>query len=289
MAEHDELLGPLPKGRTYRFCDWPNSAVPPVAAGVYTIWHGDAFLYVGMAGRSLTAERAAAGRPTKRSGLFSRLGSHAGGRRSGDQFCVYVADRLVLPTLSNEDLAAISNGKRSLDALVRTYIHTYLSYRFVVANGGVEARALEAELRRGVLEVGAPAGQVLLRKEQGYLRRTLFGRRDRAACALCGREMPVDLLVAAHIKKRSLCSTAEKRDFANNILPICRMGCDDLFEKGYLFVHKATVRGNPGRAQNATPPVQTYIKSVEGRAVGAWQQGREGYFKAHRAHLGIDT
>jgi hypothetical protein len=49
-------------------------------------------------------------------------------------------------------------------------------------------------------------------------------------------------------------STAEKRDFANNVLPICRMGCDDLFEKGYLFVHKATVRSNPARLHRARYP-----------------------------------
>lgn len=132
------------------------------------------------------------------------------------------------------------------------------------------------------------AGQVLLRKEQGYLRRMLFGRRDRGACALCGREMPIDLLVAAHIKKRSLCSTAEKRDFANNVLPMCRMGCDDLFEKGYLLVRKATVHGNPVRLQRATSPVQTYIKSLDGRTVVAWQQGMEAYFVAHCAHLGLE-
>jgi hypothetical protein len=36
-------------------------------------------------------------------------------RRSGDQFCVYVADRLVLPTLSQDDIMAIA-GKDSGEA-----------------------------------------------------------------------------------------------------------------------------------------------------------------------------
>ena len=44
----------------YRFSDWPNDAVPQVAAGVYTIWRDEQLVYVGMAGRSLTAECIAA-------------------------------------------------------------------------------------------------------------------------------------------------------------------------------------------------------------------------------------
>ena len=85
--EHHLQHGPL-----YRFADWPNPEVPLVAAGVYTIWEGDWFLYVGMAGRALTAEDIATlrARGEKRKGLAERLNSHASGRRSGDQFCVYV-------------------------------------------------------------------------------------------------------------------------------------------------------------------------------------------------------
>jgi hypothetical protein len=49
--------------------------------------------------------------------------SHAGGRRSADQFCVYVADRLVLPVLTQEDIAAIASGRHQMDAFVRRYIH----------------------------------------------------------------------------------------------------------------------------------------------------------------------
>src|SRR4029434_11137740 len=66
------------------------------------------FMYVGMSGRSITAETTARG---TRMGLYIRLHirlqSHASGRRSGDQFCVYVADRLALPHLSPENIADI--------------------------------------------------------------------------------------------------------------------------------------------------------------------------------------
>jgi hypothetical protein len=58
--------------------------------------------YVGMGGRSLTKAGITKGRrdTAKIGGLRQGLTSHAAGRRSGDQFCLYVADRLVLPTLA---------------------------------------------------------------------------------------------------------------------------------------------------------------------------------------------
>jgi hypothetical protein len=157
MADGGELLRALQGGQLYSFRDWPNRAVPQLAAGVYTIWREDELIYVGMAGRSLTADHIAAGQAkAKQGGLFSRLGSHASGRRSGDQFCVYVADRLVLPSLTPDEIAAIGSGRHSLDALVRTFIHAHLSYRFLIVEGGAEARALEALVREGVLRGGLP-------------------------------------------------------------------------------------------------------------------------------------
>jgi hypothetical protein len=148
----------LNHGSLHRFADWPNDAVPQVAAGVYTIWRGDALLYVGMAGRSLTSDDVARHRSESASGkgLFSRLNSHACGRRSGDQFCVYVADRLVLPTLAPHQIEAIGRGELAMDGLTRTYIREHLTYRFAEARGGAEAREWEATIRRGALSAGAP-------------------------------------------------------------------------------------------------------------------------------------
>ena len=40
----------------HRFSDWPSLVVPRVAAGVYTVWDHDRFIYVGMAGCGLSAE-----------------------------------------------------------------------------------------------------------------------------------------------------------------------------------------------------------------------------------------
>jgi hypothetical protein len=93
----DHVLN-LASGPLYWFHNWPNEAVPQFGAGVYTIWHRDGrFIYVGMSGRNITTDTAPRNRPH---GLHTRLNSHFSGRRSGDQFCVYVADYLVLGSLN---------------------------------------------------------------------------------------------------------------------------------------------------------------------------------------------
>jgi len=145
---HDELLTTLGNGSVHWFRDWPAADVPTHAAGVYTVWEGETLVYVGMSGRSIMADT-----PHRRTplGLFTRLASHAGGRRSGDQFCVYVADRLLLPTLSAGQLREIADGTLSMDSLVRAFIHDRLSYRFAVVPDGATAFQVENLVKRGAL------------------------------------------------------------------------------------------------------------------------------------------
>jgi hypothetical protein len=146
----------LSEGPLRWFRDWPDPSVPNFGAGIYTIWDAQGqFIYVGMSGRSITAGMAIPNRPH---GLVTRLHSHAQGRRSGDQFCVYVADRFVLATLSAEDIGEIASGRHSLDAHVRRYVHQHLGYRFSLCGDGAEAAALERQIRRG----GWPHGKPLL-------------------------------------------------------------------------------------------------------------------------------
>jgi hypothetical protein len=152
-------LGELTQGELHAFEDWPNSSVPRVASGVYTVWNDtNDYLYVGMAGRSLTAEAITERRvnPSARAGLWDRLNSHASGRRSGDQFCVYVADRLVLATLTPETIAAITHGEESLDRLVKAFIRRNLVYRYIATQDNAEAFELERQARRGLQGIGKP-------------------------------------------------------------------------------------------------------------------------------------
>jgi hypothetical protein len=154
MSLSDQHVAELSGGPAYSFADWPNPSVSAFGAGVYTIWHNDGrFIYVGMSGRGITAETVRRNTPQ---GIYTRLRSHASGRRSGDQFCVYVADRLVLPTLSQQDIADVASGRHQMDAFVRRYIHKNLSYRFVMLPDGAAAYAVEAAIKSGKWERGRP-------------------------------------------------------------------------------------------------------------------------------------
>ncbi|RLW65997.1 MAG: hypothetical protein B6D73_04255 [gamma proteobacterium symbiont of Stewartia floridana] len=130
----------------FRFADWPNSKIPLVAAGVYAIWNGDDLFYCGMSGRQI--EHAIASGKHK-FGLITRLNSHASGRLSGDQFCVYVANRLVIPTLKHGDLHKFASGELRLDHLTKTFIHDYLDYQYVIVESSSEAYHVESRARRG--------------------------------------------------------------------------------------------------------------------------------------------
>ena len=150
----DDALSLLGRSALHSFRDWPNPDVPKHGAGVYTIWHQDGrFIYVGMSGRAITKDTATRNTPY---GIYTRLRSHASGRRSGDQFCVYVADRLVLPTLSPPDLASIASGDHQMDAFVRQYIHENLGYRFIIVPDGIAAYAIEHSLKSGEWEFERP-------------------------------------------------------------------------------------------------------------------------------------
>jgi hypothetical protein len=154
MTLSAQVVTELSSGTAYLFADWPNADMPTFGAGVYTVWHKDGrFIYVGMSGRGITTDTNRRNTPQ---GIYTRLQSHASGRRSGDQFRVYVADRLVLPTLPREDISAIASGRHQMDAFVRRYIHENLCYRFVMLPDGAAAYAVEAEIKSGGWQYGRP-------------------------------------------------------------------------------------------------------------------------------------
>jgi hypothetical protein len=114
----------------FPFSAWQNPTVPPVAAGVYAIWKGDDLIYCCMSGREIEAKTQAT---PKKYGLLTRLASHASGRLSGDQFCVYLANRFVIPMLSADDVPLFASGELNLDARTRRVIHTHLDYAYALA------------------------------------------------------------------------------------------------------------------------------------------------------------
>ncbi len=136
----------LATGPLFPFATWDRSLVPQ-SPGVYSAWRNGCLIYVGMAGRSYD----------QKAGLRGRLIQHAAGRRSGDQFCIYVCDRLVLPELTREQVLSIAAGTDSLDHLTKAFIHREVAFRFVACPDPDSARALEKEARMaGVPGAGVP-------------------------------------------------------------------------------------------------------------------------------------
>lgn len=130
----------------FRFRDWPNASIPDVAAGVYAVWRDTGELvYVGMSGRGME-NRVTVG---KRFGLWTRIASHESGRLSGDQFCVYVANRYVVPELKPMELPLFASGELTLDALTKRYIAEHFSYSFALTTSSRAAHDLEQVARRG--------------------------------------------------------------------------------------------------------------------------------------------
>lgn len=149
-------MAELRDGPLYRFADWPNLAVPNGRIGVHTVWNSDQLIYVGMAGRAIgPSSDMSEPLSVKLTGLRSRLASHASGRRSGDQFCVYVFDRLVLPTLSRQQIQEAARGQLSLEDLTRQLIRQSFTYRFTLLSDAATARTVERDIQRDGL-VGHP-------------------------------------------------------------------------------------------------------------------------------------
>jgi hypothetical protein len=149
-VEIKAALAELGREPRRRFADWSADKVhvEPTGWGVYTIWDDDgALVYVGIGGDSRSSP--------KGKGLLSRLRQHASGYRSGDRFCIYVADHYADATLTPKERNALHRGDFSLDARVREYIHAHFSYRVSSVSSIATARLVENAVKRGALKEGA--------------------------------------------------------------------------------------------------------------------------------------
>lgn len=119
---------------------------------------------------------------------------------------------------------------------------------------------------------------VKIRKEQRDLRRGLLRGRPTADCAICGAMAPARLLIAGHIKPRSKCTDAERRDYRSAML-VCNLGCDALFEWGYIVVD-GTGRVCTGRKAE-TETLRAAVAAVAGKMCSAFNRHTSGKFAAH--------
>ena len=140
-------ITPLFEGVLYSFQDRADEPIPDIASGLYSIWRGEQFLYVGIAGRDLNKAST-----RKVRGLKDRLRAHWKGGLGGDQFAVYVFERLLAPEITRSQLDQMGNGQLTLNGLNRSFIRDNLSYRFLVTETYAEAMSIENLLKSGSLE-----------------------------------------------------------------------------------------------------------------------------------------
>ena len=120
------------------------------------------------------------------------------------------------------------------------------------------------------------------RTEQTFLRNYLFKNKKRGTCGICGKEFPVTFLVASHIKKRSLCTNEERLDYKNIVMPMCKFGCDDLYEKGYITISNGKVETI--KQDNLTKTIINYIEDVKGNDCIYWDDNSKKYFEWHKSY-----
>jgi hypothetical protein len=89
----------------------------------------------------------------------------------------------------------------------------------------------------------------------------------------------------AHIKRRSLCTEDERRDFGNVAMLACKFGCDALFEDGYLAVHQDGTVLVATVADGLSHIVVERLHALRGRVCGAFTVESAHYFGWHRHNV----
>ncbi|WP_126247180.1 hypothetical protein [Chitinophaga rhizosphaerae] len=122
---------------------------------------------------------------------------------------------------------------------------------------------------------------VVARKEHDLLTYLLHYNRIENTCAICHKIFPVSLLVTAHIKRRANCSH-EERINRFIVMPLCKLGCDELYERGYISIVNGkvvSVRKSP-----LTETVRQYIEGIDQNTCAYYNEITQDYFAWHYAH-----
>jgi len=140
-----------------------------------------------------------------------------------------------------------------------------------------------AEYKQVALSPGDPLEMEVLAKrrtEQAFLRQHLLGGKDEGDCAFCGSRLPARLLIAAHIKRRADLTDAEKLDFDAVAVLACALGCDALYEAGYISVAD---NGTVIATDLAVPDgLRAALDALEGRPLTGFTTARAAHFAEHR-------
>lgn len=159
--------------------------------------------------------------------------------------------------------------------LHNTQIYSYLSEKRIILNSQDN---FAFQLNR--LNTLDKKSESKSRTEQHILRKYLFQNdTTKSKCCLCSKEFPLNLLTAAHIKKREYCDENERKD-VHVVMPACNLGCDILYEKGYIIVKDGTIKSNMLNKQS-TQDLKRHIETIENSSCEYWNSNNQKYFESH--------
>ena len=150
-----------------------------------------------------------------------------------------------------------------------------LKIEFPVSSELIESNTFQERLNNisGDLSLDAVTKR---RVEQHIFSEYLFAGKESVNCSICHKDYSSDLLVVGHIKKRSDCSDIEKKDL-NVVMPVCKFGCDDLYEKGYILINNnGLIVLNPNI--KLTSDTHTYINRILGNKCSRFSKKNKKYF-----------
>jgi hypothetical protein len=148
----DEICEALTTGPLHSFRDALHETLPLASIGVYTIWRGTVFVFVGIAGRNLDL----AAEYKRMRGVRDRLDSYRSGRCWGDPVrCLCV--RPFSAANPQPGPNPTDSGRRIKPRRVNSGLYTRnLAYRFAATKSYREAMDIETAFARGETEVGFP-------------------------------------------------------------------------------------------------------------------------------------
>nr|WP_199157308.1 hypothetical protein [Pedobacter sp. ASV2] len=133
-----------------------------------------------------------------------------------------------------------------------------------------------------VAELDAAYKRTKARREHLLLKKILFYGKLEMSCAICGRLFPTRLLAVAHIKRRSMATDIERKNPAI-VMATCVLGCDALFEKGFISVNADGII-EVGNKRGYSLDLIEYIKRFEGRKCDIYDERNRTFFYDHYAY-----
>ncbi len=119
------------------------------------------------------------------------------------------------------------------------------------------------------------------RLEQKILRAHILGPKV-TKCSLCHKSLPNKIIAAGHIWERKKIKDEKTRKDPNIVMPVCKLGCDDLFENGFIKVN-----GNGSIEVNSkkyfSKALKKYVKQYNNKKCLYFNKKTKKYFEKRYA------